>query len=75
MGPERWQQIEEIYYSILEVPPEERQALLDRVFHGDLELRREIESLLGCRVYLGLNVRTVEKWRNDDVVLDQLELG
>jgi len=37
--------------------------------------RREIESLLGCRVYLGLNVRTVEKWRNDDVVLDQLELG
>ena len=37
--------------------------------------RKELEELLGCRVYLQLEVRTVRKWRDDDVILDQLELG
>ncbi len=37
--------------------------------------RKELEKFLGCQVYLGLNVRTAPSWRNDDTVLDQLELG
>ena len=37
--------------------------------------RCELEQLLGCRVHLGLTVRTVQKWRDDDRVLDQLELS
>jgi GTPase len=37
--------------------------------------RRDLEQLLGCQVYLSLNVRTAPNWRNDDTVLDQLELG
>jgi len=37
--------------------------------------RRDLERLLGCRIYLDLTVRTVPKWRNSDTVLDQLELG
>jgi GTP-binding protein Era len=37
--------------------------------------RQELEQLLGCKVYLGLQVKTAHNWRNDDVVLDELELG
>jgi len=37
--------------------------------------RKELEELLGCRVYLELEVRTVRKWRDNDAILDELELG
>ncbi len=37
--------------------------------------RRDLEQLLGCRVYLDLNVRTESRWRDNDGILDQLELG
>jgi len=37
--------------------------------------RLDIEHLLGSKVYLGLRVRTVLRWRNNEVVLDELELG
>ena len=46
MHPQRWQQIEEIYYSILESPAEQRNTLLDRFCQRDPDLRLEIESLL-----------------------------
>jgi GTP-binding protein Era len=37
--------------------------------------RRALEELLGCKLFLGLTVRTVPKWRNNDAVLDDLEIG
>ncbi len=37
--------------------------------------RSDLEELLGCKVYLGLQVRTARNWRNDESVLDELELG
>jgi len=37
--------------------------------------RADLERLLGCRVYLGLQVKTVRNWRNDESVLDAMELG
>lgn len=37
--------------------------------------REDLERLLDCKVYLGLQVRTARNWRNDDAILDQLELG
>lgn len=37
--------------------------------------RKELEELLGCKLFLGLTVRTVPKWRNDETVLDKLEVG
>ena len=40
-----------------------------------ISARQELEKLLGCKVYLGLQVKTAHNWRNDEVVLDQLELG
>src|SRR6266566_8521101 len=46
MTPERVQQIEELYHAVRDRTPEERVALLADT---DLELRREIESLLAQR--------------------------
>ena len=37
--------------------------------------RRDLEELLDCKVFLGLQVRTSPDWRNDNAVLDELELG
>jgi GTP-binding protein Era len=37
--------------------------------------RRDLETLLDCKVFLGLQVRTSPDWRNDESVLDELELG
>jgi GTP-binding protein Era len=37
--------------------------------------RKDVESLLGCKVHLGLRVRTMSQWRNNDLVLDEMELG
>ncbi len=39
------------------------------------DARREVEQLLGCKVHLALRVRTLHKWRENDTVLDQLEVG
>lgn len=46
--PERWQQVKEILYPALELEPEQRGAFLDRRCGDDLELRREIESLMAA---------------------------
>lgn len=46
MQPERWKQIEEIFQSAIDCPPEKRPALLDVACGNDAELRRELESLL-----------------------------
>jgi GTP-binding protein Era len=40
-----------------------------------ISARQELEQLLDCKVYLGLQVKTARNWRNDEAVLDQLELG
>jgi GTP-binding protein Era len=39
-----------------------------------ISARHDLEQLLDCKVYLGLNVCTVRDWRNNDSVLDELEL-
>jgi GTP-binding protein Era len=40
-----------------------------------IEARRDVEEMLGCRVYLGLHVRTARDWRNNDSILNELEVG
>ncbi len=47
MDPDRWRQIDQLYLSVLEREPSLRSAFLAEACHGDVELRREIESLLG----------------------------
>ena len=46
MTPERWQQIEKIYDSALEVAENERPAFLETACAGDEALREEVESLV-----------------------------
>ena len=46
MTPDRWKQIERIYYDAIECAHEDRDAFLREACEGDSELRREIESLL-----------------------------
>jgi serine/threonine protein kinase len=46
---DRWRRIEERFASVLEHPPEERRALLDRWCANDPDVRAEIETLLAAR--------------------------
>ena len=46
MNPDRWKQIESIYYDAIERDPEDRSAFLEEACHGDCELQREVESLI-----------------------------
>ena len=46
MKPERWAQIEELFHRAVECTGNQRNVLLDQGWHGDLELRREVEALL-----------------------------
>jgi serine/threonine protein kinase len=46
MTPERWQQIEKIYHSALELEERRRVAFLEKACAGDKALRQEVESLL-----------------------------
>jgi GTPase len=62
------------------VEKETQQAIIlgaggTRIRDIGIHARKDLEQMLGCRVYLGLRVRTVRDWRNNDTVLDELELG
>ncbi len=46
MDKHRWQQIEQIYFSALDLSAAERDAYLDTACAGNVELRREVEALL-----------------------------
>jgi non-specific serine/threonine protein kinase/serine/threonine-protein kinase len=46
MISDRWQQIKTVFHAALEREPGEREAFLDQACHDDVELRREVESLL-----------------------------
>ncbi|HYC09366.1 MAG TPA: protein kinase [Steroidobacteraceae bacterium] len=48
MQAERWQRLEEIFQSALDCPPQGRAAWLDAACSGDVELRREVDSLLAA---------------------------
>lgn len=46
MKPERWKQIERIYYKALELEPDRRESFLDQSCDGDAYLRGEVDALL-----------------------------
>jgi TolB-like protein/serine/threonine protein kinase/Tfp pilus assembly protein PilF len=46
MTPERWQHIEEIFQTALDLAPGERELYLTNACTGDAELQREVETLL-----------------------------
>jgi serine/threonine protein kinase/lipoprotein NlpI len=53
MEPERWQQIESLFYAALACPPPERQRLLDQTCSRDAALRQEVESLIAAHDQAG----------------------
>ena len=46
MTPERFKRVEEIYHAVLKVPPAERAVFLRDSCGADVDLRRDIESIL-----------------------------
>src|SRR5215831_4295059 len=46
MDSERWKQVDEVLQSVLDHPPEEREAFLRQTCAGDEALEREVRSLL-----------------------------
>ena len=44
--PDRWRQVEALFYEALDLKPEERAGFLDSRCAGDADLRKEIETLL-----------------------------
>ncbi|HKY05250.1 MAG TPA: serine/threonine-protein kinase, partial [Blastocatellia bacterium] len=46
MTPERWHQIEEIFFAALDLPPGERDSFIKEACAGDDQLHKEVESLL-----------------------------
>jgi serine/threonine protein kinase len=46
MTPDRWRQVDDLFNAALERPPQERITFLKETCADDLELRREVESLL-----------------------------
>src|SRR5215472_74860 len=54
LSPERWAKIEQLFHRAAECDPKERSSLLDNACADDLELRREVETLLRCEAGDGL---------------------
>src|SRR5881394_1340137 len=46
MTPQEYERLSELFHAALEIAPDERTAFLDRVSDGDVDVRRELESLL-----------------------------
>ncbi len=74
---ERWQEVKEILYSALEIEPAERAAFLKARCGDDLELHREVESLIGAHGEAGgrldlpaieIMAETVVNHHNNDLV-------
>src|SRR5262245_51216062 len=53
MTSERWQQVKRLFHDACERAPEERGVFLDAACDDDVELRREIESLLAVHERAG----------------------
>ncbi len=58
MGPERWRQIERLYYAALERAPDERAAFLAEACAGDEDLRREVVSFIAASARIGSFMET-----------------
>jgi eukaryotic-like serine/threonine-protein kinase len=52
MSPERWQQVESILQAALDLNPEERDSFLVEACKDDLDLKRDVQSLLSKRSHL-----------------------
>src|SRR5439155_22354981 len=63
MTPERWEQINKLYYAAMEVEDKGRTSFLEQACKEDRELRSEVESLLKMNAQMGgfLGTPTMEE--------------
>jgi serine/threonine-protein kinase len=77
-SPDRWERIEAALEAALEVAPENRPALLDRLCGGDVGLRYEVDSLLAAGApdddFLELSLETFAAPYLDHVAQDPVEI-
>ena len=77
-SPDGWDRVEAALEAALEVAPENRPALLDRLCAGDDELRQEVDSLLAAGVadddFLELPLETFAAPYLDRVAQDPVEV-
>ncbi len=59
MTPERWKQIEKIFYDAVDLPDQERTHFLEEACINDPELRQEVESLLQQEKGTGTILKTL----------------
>jgi serine/threonine-protein kinase len=59
MTPERWHQVKQVFQSVIECPPDERDAFLARACAGDHELRSEVESLISSHDQAGDSIEAM----------------
>jgi hypothetical protein len=53
MSPDQERRLEEIFSAARDLPPRERTAFLERACGGDVELRRQADSLLAAHEQAG----------------------
>ena len=70
MTPERWRQVEELYWAVRALPPSERTALLQR---ADPELRATVASILAQEGVLEKGTPTRKKARSSIVQCGRVE--
>ncbi|HEY7160280.1 MAG TPA: hypothetical protein VH815_03435, partial [Acidobacteriota bacterium] len=59
MTPDRWKQIEQIFFKAIELPQEKRPSFLLAECAGDSELFFEVESLLNHEDQTGAMMKTI----------------
>src|SRR5262245_15563021 len=53
MNPERWQKLQEVYFTVTVLEPKARAAFLEQACRGDIAMREELDSLLDCENKIG----------------------
>src|SRR5262249_34505951 len=53
MTPDRWLKVQEAYFHVTVLEPSARPRFIEATCRRDLEMRRELESLLACENKIG----------------------
>ena len=78
MTPERWAQVKEVLYAVLDLDPERRPAYLDRVCANDPALRQDVESYILSHAAIDsdfLKTIAMESTRPENIVLRHSLVG
>jgi serine/threonine protein kinase len=75
MGPDRWREIEQLYHAALDMQAGERASFLDHACATDVDLRKEVESLLAFAQDDGSRTQLTPKKLGRYQILEQLGQG